>query len=380
MAWNQPGGGDNKDPWGGKDQGPPDLDDALRKFQEKFSGIFGGKSTGSPGKANIPGGNSSLFMFVGVIALGIWAALGVYQVDQQERGVVLRFGLYNSTVTPGLHWNPPLIDKVYKVNVTQVRSATHRGEMLTEDQNIVDVALSVQYTVADPKNFLLKVRSPELSLEQALESALRHVVGSSEMDQVITEGREQIAVDVQTRLQNYLDSYEAGMLIAKINIQDARAPSQVQDAFDDVTRAKEDKERLKNEAEAYSNSIIPEARGFAQRQIEEANAYKEEIIAQAEGEAERFNKLLVEYKRAPEVTRERLYLETVQAVFSNTTKVMVDVDGGNNLLYLPLDKIVSSSRPSSSGAATNNQDIREITDRVLEQIRRDSQSRRRESR
>ena len=251
--------------------------------------------------------------------------------------------------------------------------------MLTEDENIVDVALSVQYTVADPANFLLKVKSPELSLEHALESALRHVVGSSKMDQVITEGREQIAVDTQQRLQAYLDTYQSGILVAKVNIEDAQAPSQVQDAFDDVTRAKEDRERLKNEAEAYANGIIPEARGAAQRQLEEAQAYKEQVVARADGEAQRFANLYTEYRKAPKVTRERLYIDALETLYTDATKVMVDVDGGNNMMYLPLDKLIEKSATTRKGSQEEI-DIRTLTDKVVEQLRRDTQTTRREGR
>ncbi|AKH70714.1 HflK protein [Spongiibacter sp. IMCC21906] len=382
MAWNEPGGGNNgKDPWGGKDQGPPDLDEALKKLQDRLSKLFGGK--GSGGNSGKSGGDfqvgSSTLIAVAVLAVIIWGLFGFYQIDQQERAVVLRLGVYHATVMPGLRWNPPLVDEVQKINVTKVRSAHSRGQMLTEDENIVDVALSVQYTVNDPANFVLKVKSPELSLEHALESALRHVVGSSKMDQVITEGREEIAVATQMRLQAYLDTYQSGILVAKVNIEDAQAPSQVQDAFDDVTRAKEDRERLKNEAEAYANGIIPEARGAAQRQLEEAQAYQEQVIAEAEGEAQRFTQLLTEYKKAPEVTRERLYIDALQDFYSNSSKVMVDVDGGSNMMYLPLDKLMDKSSVKRTGSS-QDVDIRELTDKVVEQLRRDSQSTRREGR
>lgn len=376
MAWNEPGGNKN-DPWGGNNQGPPDLDEALKKFQEKIGGLFGGGGSGSGGQS--PGFGAGSLGAIALIAAVVWGVFGFYQVDQQENAVVLRLGVYHDTVTAGLHWNPPLIDSVEKVNVTKVRSAEHRASMLTEDENIVDVPMSVQYTVSDPAHFLLKVRDPELSLEQAMESALRHVVGGSAMDQVITEGRQQMAIDVKQRLQNYLDNYQTGILVADVNIRESRAPAQVQDAFDDVTRAKEDKSRLKNEAEAYANTIIPEARGAAQRQLEESNAYRDQVIARAEGEAARFSKLLVEYKKAPEVTRRRLYLDAMQDVYANSTKVMVDVKDGNNMMYLPLDKMTRSGGGGSTGSL-DELDIQELTDRVVEQLRKESQTRRREGR
>jgi len=341
MAWNEPGGGNQKDPWGGGDKGPPDLDEALKKLQDKLNGIFGMKSEGGKtGGSSAPSGG-----LIGAVVIGvalIYGAMGFYQLDEQERAVVLRLGSYHDTLKPGLHWNWRLVDQIHKVNVTKVQSLSHRAVMLTEDENIVDVSISVQYRVADPKSYVLRVKSPEGSLEQATESALRHAVGSTAMGQIITEGREQIAVDVQQRLQQYLDAYGTGIQIAKVNIENAHAPIQVQEAFDDVTRAKEDRERLKNEAETYANGIIPEARGRSQRQIEEANAYRDQVVARAEGEADRFVKLLEEYRRAPEVTRQRLYLETMQTVLGNTSKVMVDGGGGSNVLYLPLDKLIRS--------------------------------------
>lgn len=355
MAWNEPGGGKPKDPWGGGDQGPPDLDEALKKFQEKINKLFGGKSTGGSGSSPASGRSVFAILVFGVIAL--YCAMGFYQLDQQERAVVLRLGKYLETVNPGLHWNWPLIDRVAKVNVTKVQSAGQHSVMLTQDENIVDISISVQYRIADPKSYLLKVKQPEGSLEQAMESALRHVVGGAVMDQIITEGREQIAVDVQLRLQQYLDAYDTGIQVAKVNIEDAHAPSQVQEAFNDVPRAKEDRERLKNEAETYANGIIPEARGRAQRQIEEANAYREQVVSRAEGEAARFQKLLTEYHKAPEVTRQRLYIDAVQGVLSNNSKVLVDVQGGNNMLYIPLDKIIEQQNAADHSASTSSVEV-----------------------
>lgn len=351
MAWNEPGGNNDKDPWG-RDQGPPDLDEAFRKFKEKFTGKKG-PSSGSGGKAGLPEFNARLLGLVFAGLLLVWALLGIYQVDQQERAVVLTFGKYSGTVEAGLHWNPPLIDSVQIVNVTKVRSSAHQGLMLTEDDNIVSVSLSVQYTVSDPKAFLLEVRDPEVSLAHAAESALRHVIGSAELHQVLTEGRALIAIDVKKRLQDYLDLYHTGILVSTVNIEDAQPPKEVQAAFDDVIRAKEDEARVKNEAETYKNGIIPEARGLAQRQTEEANGYKEQVIARAEGEAQRFSQLLVEYERAPEVTRQRMYIDTMQKVMSRTSKVMIDVDGGN-LLYLPLDKLVGGNAAVSENKALSS--------------------------
>jgi membrane protease subunit HflK len=374
MAWNEPGGGNNKpkNPWGGGDQGPPDLDEALKKLQDKLGGLFGGRgSSGGGGSAGVSGAMLGVFV---AGALLVWGLMGFYQVDQQERGVVLRFGKYLETVQPGLQWNPPLIDEVTTVNTTKVRAVSLREIMLTQDENIVEVKLSVQYVIDDPAKFVLKVRDPERSLQHASQSALRHVVGGTSMDRVLTGGRAQIAVDVKSRLQDYINLYETGILISQVTVDESKPPTQVQAAFDDVIKAREDEERVKNEAEAYANGIVPEARGGAQRQIEEASAYREEVIANAEGEAERFNKLLAEYRKAPEVTRERLYLDAVQEVYTNTSKVMVDVEGGNNVMYLPLDKLAAQSAGGGVVRDTkiNSSNIRELTNAVTEQLRRDA--------
>ncbi|MBA6411620.1 FtsH protease activity modulator HflK [Parahaliea sp. F7430] len=375
MSWNEPGGGNNKpkDPWGGGDQGPPDLDEALKKLQQKFSGLFGGRS-GSGGNSSSGGGLSgALLLVIAAAALVVWGLLGFYQIDQQERAVVLRFGKYYDTVQPGLQWNPPLIDQVIKVNTTKVRAVSFREIMLTKDENIVEMRMSVQYVIDDPSKFVLKVRSPENSLQHAAQSAIRHVVGDTRMDLVLTEGREQIGIEVHQRLQRYLDMYETGIHVSKVNVDESKPPSQVQAAFDDVIKAREDEERLKNEAQAYANGIVPEARGRAQRQVEESNAYKEQVIANAQGEAERFTKLLTEYRKAPEVTRERLYLDAVQNVFTNATKVMVDVEGGNNVMYLPLDKMTehAATKSTTRGQRVDSSNIRELTNAVVEQLRRD---------
>jgi membrane protease subunit HflK len=371
MAWNEPGGGNNgRDPWGSGNQGPPDLDEALKKLQERLGGLFG-RSGGSGG-----GGGSSkslLLVLLGGVAL-VWALMGFYQIDEQERAVVLRFGKYHSTALPGLQWNPPLIDEVIRINTTKVRAASFREIMLTQDENIVEVRMSVQYVIDDVKSYVLEVREPENSLQHAAKSALRHVVGGMTMDLVLTEGRSRIALEVEDRLQNYLTNYTTGIQVSKVNVDDSKPPSQVQAAFDDVIKAREDEERVKNEAQSYANGIVPEARGRAQRAIEEASAYREEVLANAEGEADRFTKLLSEYRKAPVVTRERLYLDAVQNVFSKTSKVMIDVEGGNNMMYLPLDKLGAGSgstvRAAPLDISTSN--IRELTDAVTEQLRRDA--------
>ena len=368
MAWNESNGGNNpRDPWGGGNQGPPDLDEVLKKLQRQLGGFFGGRSSGSGNKAS-----NSLLVFGFFAVVFVWALSGFYQVDEQERAVVLRFGKYFDTVQPGLQWNPPLLDEVILVNTTKVRAASFREIMLTQDENIVEVKLSVQYVIDDPTKFVLEVRDPERSLQHAAQSALRHVVGDMPMDMVLTEGRAGIAIDVQERLQNYISLYGTGIRISKVNVDESNPPSQVQAAFDDVIKAREDEERVKNEAEAYANGIVPEARGKAQRQLEEADAYKQQVIANAEGEADRFNKLLQEFKKAPAVTRERLYIDAVEEVLSNTSKVMVDVEGGNNMIYLPLDKIAPAKLQNSRALDINSSNIRELTNAVTEQLRLDA--------
>ena len=362
MAWNEPGGG--KDPWGNRgDQGPPDLDEAFKKLQAQLAGIFGGRGGAAAGG----GFNAKLFgLLLGAAAL-IYLFMGLYQVEQPERGVVFRFGaVQEQVVMPGLHWNPPIIDRVERVNVNRVNSHSHQALMLTEDENIVDVSLTVQYVVADPIKYLVNVRRPQESVTQATESALRHVVGGSLMNDVITEGREAMGVDVQERLQAYLDAYGTGIRIDKVNIDRSAPPSQVADAFNDVQKAKEDEQRLINEANAHAESIIPEARGEAQRIIEEANAYRDRVVARSEGEAQRFTKLLAEYQQAKDVTRDRLYIDAMESVLSSTSKVMITVDGGNNILYLPLDRM---GQPGADAAAAPSEEvIRGVADSIVREL------------
>jgi modulator of FtsH protease HflK len=297
----------------------------------------------------------------------VYGLLGLYQVDQGERGIVFRFGaVQQNVVMPGLHWNPPIIDVVEKVNVTRVNSHSHQALMLTEDENIVDVAVTVQFVVHDPVAFLVNVRTPRASLTQATESALRHVVGSSRMDGVITAGREAIAVEVQERLQAYLDNYGTGIRLDKVNIDRSAPPAQVADAFNDVQKAKEDEQRFINEANAYAESVIPEARGEAQQVIEQANGYRDRVVARAEGEANRFNKLLVEYAKASAVTRDRLYIDAMETVLSNSTKIMVAVEGGNNIMYLPLDRLAQQGATGTAGVSQDN--VRNIADSIVREL------------
>ena len=299
------------------------------------------------------------------VAAVIWGLMGFYQVDEKEQAVILRLGKYYDTVGSGLQWNPPLIDRKYLQPVTTERQYAARGLMLTQDENIVELTLTVQYNVSNIRDFVLNVRDPEISLKHATDSALRHVVGSSKLDDVISTGREQVALGTKDRLQQYLDIYGSGINVVKINIEEARPPSEVKAAYDDVIKAREDLERLVNEAQAYSNGIIPEARGQAQRQREEAEGYKSQVVSKAEGEAQRFTKLLVEYQKAPEVTRERLYLDAVQEVMSNSSKILVDQKGGNNMMYLPLDKLIQEGGKTRSALLPNDD---ELVDRVVNEV------------
>ncbi|MFA5631386.1 MAG: FtsH protease activity modulator HflK [Porticoccaceae bacterium] len=370
MAWNEPGGG--KDPWGGgQGGGPPDLDEALKKVRDKFA-KFGGKggNGGDGGGSAGPIFGRGLVPVVLVLILVIWGFAGVYQVDEKERAVVLRFGKYLETVNPGLHWNPPLIDTVFKERVTEERQYHNKSRdlMLTEDENIVDLQLVVQYNIEDVKSFVLNVKNPETSLQHATDSALRHVVGSSELDEVISTGREQIGIEVMERLQQYLDSYETGIHVVKVNIQDAKPPNEVKAAYDDVIKAREDQERVVSEAQSYANAIIPEARGRAQRIIEEAEGYKARVVAEAEGEAQRFENLLVEYAKAPDVTRQRLYLDAMQNVMTRSTKVMVNTSDGNNIFYLPLDKAVDSSGATPGSQGLSAAQISAIAEAIAKRV------------
>jgi len=362
MAWNEPGGngGNNgdKDPWGTNkgnrgNQGPPDLDEVFKNLQKKFGSLFGGKGGGRSSSGS-GGGNSGLGIgIVIVILLGFWLASGFYKVEEAERGVVFRFGKHVDTVQKGLHWHiPSPIERVEKVDVTKVYTIPLNSTMLTQDENIVDIHGTVQYQIDNAENYLFSVRHPEISLSQVTESALRQSIGRSKMDYVITEGRGEISIQVRGIIQDIVNNYGTGLAIIKVNIQNAKPPEAVKDAFDDVTQAREDEERFKNEAEAYRNEVLPKARGASARMREEAEAYKNEVIARAEGEADRFTQLLKEYKKAPKITRERLYLDMMESVLSNSSKIMVDIEGGNNLLYLPLDKLMDRS---SSNTGTSQQ-------------------------
>lgn len=372
------------DPWSSPDQGPPDLDEALNKMRDQLRGIFGGKGGGRSngrGSGGGPGISSGAIGMGAVVLFAIWLFAGIYQVDEKERGVILRLGQYHETVGPGLHWNPVFIDQRFTVLVTQEQDYSSRGLMLTEDENIVEVPISVQYNIPDPKAFVLNVKDPITSLKHATDSALRHVVGSTRADNVLSEGRLVMGEETKARLQTYLDNYATGIAITRVNILKAEPPSAVKSAFDDVIAAKEDKERFVNEAEAYANGIVPEARGKAQRILQEAIGYRDRLIAEASGDAQRFDQLFVEYRKAPAVTRERLYLDALENVMSNSSKVMVDVEGGNNMMYLPLDRLGQQGERSQSVSAAQPELASKIAREVLEQLRREqSRSRRSEGR
>jgi membrane protease subunit HflK len=399
MAWNEPGGG-NRDPWsgGGRDQGPPDLDEVVRKLSDKFGALLGGRrggngggrGGGAAGSAGPGSGFAGIGLIVGVIAVIGWLIASIYIVNEGERGVVLRFGRYLETTMPGPHLRLFPIDRVEIVNLEQrrfreigyrsgasgarqpaIRSVPKEALMLTQDENIVDVRLAVQYQISDPRAYLFNVFDPEGVLVHVVESAAREAIGKSTMDFVLTEGRSNIVADIKTLAQRILDNYGpeepakvsapakaagpptpgkgAGLQIVTVVLQDAQPPEEVQDAFADAIKAREDEQRLKNEAEAYANEVIPRARGQAARRLQEASAYKEQAIAEAQGEASRFEQLLAAYQKAPEVTRERLYLETLETVLARSSKVLVDVKGTNNLLYLPLDRLLKSGGASETG-------------------------------
>ncbi len=390
MAWNEPDNNDGKknqdDPWdgrrsggGGNNQGPPDIEKIFTSLMRKFSSIFGGKSNGPSGRST--GGRNSISggMVLGMLTIIaiIWIGTGFYTVDEQERGVVLRFGkAMEGVVMPGLHWNPRLIDTVTKINVTRVYDESFSNSMLTEDDNIVDVSMTVQYQVTDARSYYLNVRNPETSLRLAAESAIRHEIGSSDMETATTSAREQIALDVMARLQNYMDLYQTGIIVSEVNIAEVQQPAPVRAAYDDVIKAGVDREAYQNEANAYSNQVIPEARGLARRVLEEAEAYRDQVIAQSQGEAQRFSQLLVEYQRSPEVMRERLYLDTIQEVLSNSSKVLFDIEGGNNMMFLPLEQILQrSSGGNVSMESMSTQDIRNLSNQVIQDLNNQTNTR-----
>jgi len=352
MAWNEPGGGD-RDPWNkGGDKGPPDLDEVVRKLQDKMGGLFGGKRRGGGsggGDAGDQGGGPSgaskkgIGIIIGLVVIAVLAMESFYIVQPAERGVVKRFGAYHTVTAPGPHLKLPFIDTVDVVNVDQVNKFQHRAQMLTKDENIADVTLEVQFRIQDAADFLFQDADPGNTIHGAMESSLREVIGKSRLDDIITENRSAIASAVRQGTQQLIDLYRTGLIVTNVNIQRADVPEAISEAFADAIRAREDKERLQNQAQSYANDVVPRARGEAARLVEDAKGYKARVTAEADGESQRFLALLREYEKAPQVTRERLYLETMQDVLTNTGKVLLDVKEGSNLTYLPLDRMIQPS-------------------------------------
>jgi membrane protease subunit HflK len=350
MAWNDPGR--NRSPWGNRpDRGAADLDEALRNLQRRLGGLFGGGGGGGAGGGNADGGGGALRGFgagtVVLVLLAVWAATGLYKVDAAERAVVTRFGQYVGTTEPGLRWHLPWpIESRQIINVESIEGFSDQTRMLTSDENLVDINIAVQYRRAEARPYAFNVRDPESTLGEVSESAIREIVGRSTLNHVLEAGRQEIAASTKELIQRTLDSYETGIEVTSVNLQGVAVPEQVSSAQRDAIKAREDKERLGLEAQAYANDILPKAKGSAARQAEDAQAYKARIVADAEGEAARFVSLLQAYERAPGVTRQRLYMETVEAVFGGTNKVLVDTKGTGNLLYLPLDKLTERRLPT----------------------------------
>jgi modulator of FtsH protease HflK len=361
-------GNDNK---GGGNQGPPDLEEVWRDVNRRLAALFGGKKGGGgDGGGQVPrlsprqfGGGIGALVALAVV---VWLGSGFYIVDASQRGVVLRFGKYVQTTEPGLRWRLPYpIESNELVNLTGVRTVEvgYRGSernkvlrealMLTDDENITNIQFAVQYILTNPEKYLFNNRGPDEAVGQVAETAMREIVGKSKMDFVLYEGREQVATTAHQLMQQILDRYETGIQISKVTMQNAQPPEQVQAAFDDAVKAGQDRERQKNEGQAYANDVIPKARGTASRLLQEAEGYRARIVASAEGEASRFKQVLQEYSKAPEVTRQRMYLDTMQQVLSSTSKVMVDARSNGNLLFMPLDKLLAGASAGAQPAAAD---------------------------
>jgi membrane protease subunit HflK len=356
MAWND---NDKQNPWGGNGQTPPELDAVIKDFKNKFDNFFGGKkSSGSKEGGNIPSAGG--FKYIFILALLVWGLSGIYIIDPAEKGVVLRFGAFQEETSQGPHWHLPFpIETLNRINVEQIRTAeigyrnvvsgsrrfggnvSSESLMLTKDENMIDAKFAVQYKINDVQAYLFNVANPDTTLRHVAESAIRQVVGKNTMDYILTEGRMDIADSIRQRSQELLDMYEIGLQITTVNMQDAQPPEQVQASFSDAVKAREDKQRLINEAQTYANDILPKSRGKAARMLEESKAYKSEVVSKSEGESSRFKQILTEYEKAPEVTRERLYRETMEVVLANTSKVVVD-SKANSMMYLPIDKLISA--------------------------------------
>jgi len=339
MAWNEPGNNGNKDPWGNrnKNDGPPDLDDVMKKV----TGIFGG---GKGGNKNASGAAKGFFITGFLILFVVWAFSGIYTINEAEKGVVLHFGQYDRTEGAGLGWVPRGIEKVIKVNTDVMRNTSVQGVMLTKDINIVEVDVGIQYQISSPEDYLFNLSDVETTLNQATESALRQVVGNSVVDAILTTDKERIQTELKVELEQVLAGYQSGLSIRTVTLERVRPPREVNEAFEEVNRAAQDAKKVKQKAEAYENEKLPLAIAQAEKARQQADAYKATILAKANGEVARFKQLLPQYEAAREVTRTRLYLDAVEEVMSNSTKVMIDTDGNNNMLYLPLDQILKSKR------------------------------------
>ena len=348
MAWNEPGGG-NRNPWERRPgQGGSELDEIVRNWQRRLAGIFGGGRTGRPpvGAGRVNWGAIALLI------AAFWGATGFYMVDAAERAVVLRFGRYTATTEQGLHWHWPYpIERVAKVNVAKNDSIDDKTRMLTADENLVDITIAVQFIRADPLKFLFNVRDPESTLKDVSESAIREAIGQSTLDFVLGAGRQEITERTRGTIQKVLDGYQTGIQIISVNLTGVNVPDQVAPSQKDAIKAREDRDRFSQEAQAYTNDVVPKARGMASRQLQDAQAYRARVVAEAEGDTSRFGQLLTAYQKAPDVTRQRLYIETVETVLGRSRKVLLDTKAGGNILYLPLDKLLDKSATSSDAAA-----------------------------
>jgi membrane protease subunit HflK len=366
MPWNEPG--KDKDPWGQRNNdGPPDLDELLKNLKNKFGGLLGGGGKGKIPK--VPGGIGNLSGIIGFFAVAlliVWSLTGIYIVDEGWRGVETRFGERTVVTQAGPHWHFPYpIEDVELINVADIRTARKNSKMLTSDENIVVMSIEIQYNIKDPQKFAFEVFDPDLTLEQTAETAIREVVGNNDMDLIITEGRAVVGSETKEIMQDILDYYGTGINVVTVNMDEAQPPEEVQDAFEDAIKAREDEQRIINEANAYRNGVVPQARGEGEGLLEQAEAYKTRVIKSAQGETSRFDQLLAEYQRAPEVTRERLYIDTMELVMSRSPKVMLDVKEGNNLMFLPLDQLLSRSglgANSAAGQSGGNSDNKSLID------------------
>ena len=347
MAWNESGNG--KDPWKRDGEEPIELDKIVQDWQRRFSRLFGGGSGGGSGGSSGTGG----FILV-VVLLVAWGLTGFYRVDEAERGIVQQFGAYKETTLPGLHWHWPYpIETAELVNTIAISNYAYRTEMLTADEQYVFVDMVVQYRRTDPVKYSFEVVEPDQTLQDVTESALREVVGTTMLDVLVTGRRDEIASRTREVLQATIDIYGAGITVTSISLETVNYPQAVQSAVDDAQKARNDSERFGLEADAYANDVVPRARGDAVRVLEDARGYRDRVIADAQGEAARFEALLTEYKKAPRVTRDRLYIEAIEEVYANSSKVIVDAEGSGNLMYLPIDQLMNRPGRTGTGGESN---------------------------